>query len=53
MILVCVSWLSESPGEVSAAVQNSGRVFLFARRKKINTKPETGKEMNSVCAFLV
>lgn len=56
MILVCVSWLSETPGQGNAAIHNSSWVFFFffARRKKktqIHTK--TGKEMNSVCVFLV
>lgn len=52
MILVCVSWLSETPGQGNAAIHNSSRVFFCQEEKKqTNTKP--GKEMNSVCAFLV
>lgn len=43
-ILVCVSWLSETPGQGSAAMQNSGR-GLFASRK-IKTKPNKIRKRN-------
>lgn len=48
MILVCVSWLSETPGQGSAAIQNSGWGFS-ARREKNNHKT---RKKNEFCLCL-